>query len=38
MKTLIENNGFTNDTLGWKAWVDVVDCSTATRNNSKCSR
>lgn len=30
MKTLIENNGFTNDTLGWKAWVDVVDCSTAT--------
>lgn len=30
MKTLIENNGFTNDTLDWKAWVDVVDCDTAT--------
>lgn len=30
MKTVIENNGFTNDTLGWKAWVDVVDCATAT--------
>lgn len=30
MKTIIEKNGFTNATLGWKAWVDVVDCETAT--------
>lgn len=30
MKTVIENNGFTNETLDWKAWVDVVDCDTAT--------
>lgn len=30
MKTVIENKGFTNATLGWKAWVDVVNCDTAT--------
>lgn len=30
MTSLIENNGFTNAVLGWKAWVDVVDCETAT--------
>lgn len=30
MKVVIEKNGFTNAPLGWKAWVDVVDCETAT--------
>lgn len=26
----IEKNGFTNATLGWKAWLDVVDAESAT--------
>ncbi len=26
----IEKNGFTNATLGWKAWLDVVDVEQAT--------
>ncbi len=26
----IEKNGFTNATLGWKAWLDVVDVEKAT--------
>lgn len=30
MKTVIRDKGFTNETLDWKAWVDVVDCATAT--------
>lgn len=28
--TIIESNGFTNATLGWKAWLDVVDVATAS--------
>ncbi len=27
---IIEKNGFTNATLGWKAWLDVVDVEKAT--------
>jgi len=30
MSTVIKNNGFTNETLDWKAWLDVVDPDTAT--------
>lgn len=30
MSTIIKNNGFTNETLDWKAWLDVVDVGTAT--------
>lgn len=30
MTTLIKSNGFTNETLDWKAWLDVVDCARAT--------
>lgn len=30
MSEVITINGFTNDTLGWKAWLDVVDVNTAT--------
>ena len=25
MSEIIKKNGFTNETLGWKAWLDVVD-------------
>lgn len=30
MSELIEINGFTNATLGWKAWLDVVSLEAAT--------
>ncbi len=30
MSTIIKSNGFTNETLEWKAWLDVVDVETAT--------
>jgi uncharacterized peroxidase-related enzyme len=30
MSAIIENNGFTNATLDWKAWLDVVDPAVAT--------
>ena len=30
MSDMINANGFTNQTLGWKAWLDVVDASAAT--------
>ena len=30
MSDLIEINGFTNATLGWKAWLDVVKLDSAT--------
>ena len=30
MSELIEINGFTNATLGWKAWLDVVSLESAT--------
>lgn len=30
MSTTIKNNGFTNETLNWKAWLDVVDPATAS--------
>ncbi|KAA0890722.1 peroxidase-related enzyme [Pusillimonas sp. ANT_WB101] len=30
MTTIIKKNGFTNETLDWKAWLDVVDPNTAT--------
>ncbi|RTZ45605.1 alkylhydroperoxidase [Candidimonas sp. SYP-B2681] len=30
MSTLIKNKGFTNETLGWRAWLDVVNVDTAT--------
>ncbi len=30
MTTPIACNGFTNEVLDWKAWLDVVDCNTAT--------
>ena len=28
--TVIESHGFTNATLGWKAWLDVVDVASAS--------
>lgn len=30
MSTTIQINGFTNESLGWKSWLDVVDYATAT--------
>jgi uncharacterized peroxidase-related enzyme len=30
MSSTIKNNGFTNETLDWKAWLDVVDLTKAT--------
>lgn len=30
MSRIIKSQGFTNETLGWKAWLDVVDVATAT--------
>ncbi len=30
MNTIIENKGYTNDTLEWKAWLDVVDPDNCT--------
>ncbi|NLY64355.1 MAG: peroxidase-related enzyme [Alcaligenaceae bacterium] len=30
MSDVIKINGFTNETLGWKAWLDVVNVETAT--------
>jgi len=30
MSDVIKINGFTNETLGWKAWLDVVSVETAT--------
>jgi len=30
MSRIIKSHGFTNETLGWKAWLDVVDVATAT--------
>lgn len=30
MSTIIKANGFTNELLGWKAWLDVVDINEAT--------
>jgi len=30
MRTPIQINGFTNEMLDWKAWLDVVDCDNAT--------
>jgi len=30
MSTIIKNHGFTNETLGWRAWLDVVNVDTAT--------
>ena len=30
MSSTIKSHGFTNETLGWKAWLDVVDLDRAT--------
>ncbi|WP_297835628.1 peroxidase-related enzyme [Pseudomonas sp.] len=30
MSTLIQSNGFTNEVLGWKAWLPTVDLNSAT--------
>lgn len=30
MSDVIKINGFTNETLGWKAWLDVISVETAT--------
>ena len=30
MSTLLESHGFTNATLGWKAWLDTVQLDQAT--------
>ncbi|SHH41391.1 peroxidase-related enzyme [Pollutimonas bauzanensis] len=30
MSAVIKSHGFTNETLDWKAWLDVVDAGTAT--------
>lgn len=30
MSTIIKSNGFTNETLEWKAWLDVIDVAQAT--------
>ncbi|MGE8319894.1 MAG: peroxidase-related enzyme [Comamonas sp.] len=30
MSTIIKANGFTNETLEWKAWLDVIDVDQAT--------
>ena len=30
MSELIQNNGFTNEVLGWKAWLPTVDLNSAT--------
>src|SRR5690606_7914015 len=30
MSRIIESNGFTNETLGWDAWLDVVDLERVT--------
>lgn len=30
MSTIIKANGFTNETLEWKAWLDVIDVAQAT--------
>lgn len=30
MSTIIKSNGFTNESLEWKAWLDVVDVNKAT--------
>lgn len=30
MSDLIRSHGFTNETLGWKAWLPTVDLSSAT--------
>ncbi|MEO8249976.1 MAG: alkylhydroperoxidase, partial [Burkholderiales bacterium] len=31
MTKIIRRNGFTNETLGWRAWLDVVDLADATQ-------
>lgn len=31
MSELIRSNGFTNEVLGWKAWLPTVDLNSATR-------
>src|SRR5690606_26768152 len=35
MSDVIKVNGFTNQTLGWKAWLDVVDANAATPEQNK---
>lgn len=35
MSEIININGFTNDTLGWKAWLDVVNVNQATPEQIK---
>ncbi|CAM4016735.1 Alkylhydroperoxidase [Bordetella tumbae] len=30
MSRIIKSHGFTNETLGWDAWLDIVDVETAT--------
>ena len=35
MSEIIKKNGFTNETLGWKAWLDVVDPDNATEAQDK---
>ena len=35
MSGIIKNNGFTNETLDWKAWLDVVDPSVATPEQNR---
>ncbi len=35
MSDIIKSNGFTNQTLGWKAWLDVVDANSATPEQNK---
>jgi len=35
MSDVIKANGFTNQTLGWKAWLDVVDANAATPEQNK---
>lgn len=30
MSTIIRNNGFTNETLGWKSWLPIVDPAQAS--------
>lgn len=35
MSTIIKSHGFTSETLGWKAWLDVIDVNTASADQIK---
>lgn len=38
MSELIEIEGFTNQVLGWKAWLPTVDLNNATAEQIGCSK